>query len=55
VLSHAAVTAFGVDGAVALRGLLDSSWIEALRGAVPELLDGSYDPIARMTSRKAEG
>ena len=55
VLSRGAVTAFGIDGAVALRGLLDRTWIEARRRAGPELLDGSCDPIARMTSDKRRG
>jgi ectoine hydroxylase-related dioxygenase (phytanoyl-CoA dioxygenase family) len=55
MLSEAAVTTFQTDGAVALRGLLDPTWIEALRHAVPQLLDGSYDPVSRMRARTVEG
>jgi hypothetical protein len=47
-IDEGVVRQFWTDGAVVLRGLLSSEWIEILRGAVPELLDGSYDPLARM-------
>jgi ectoine hydroxylase-related dioxygenase (phytanoyl-CoA dioxygenase family) len=42
---------FETDGAVALRGLLDATWIDALRDSAGELLDGGYDPTARMKTR----
>ncbi len=45
-----AIERFQIDGAVALRGLLDPTWIETLRDTVDELLDGSYDPALRMGS-----
>jgi ectoine hydroxylase-related dioxygenase (phytanoyl-CoA dioxygenase family) len=48
IVDKQAIERFQIDGAVALRGLLDLTWIEALRGAAEELLDGSYDPSARM-------
>jgi len=55
IVDDAAIARFQIDGAVALRGLLDRSWIEALRGAADELLEGGYDPVARMTSRADDG
>lgn len=48
MLPEHAVETFRTDGAVALRGLLDATWIQALRDAAGELLEGSYDPQARM-------
>lgn len=52
-IDDATIERFHVDGAVALRGLLDQGWIETLAGAVAELLEGSYDPTARMSARGA--
>jgi ectoine hydroxylase-related dioxygenase (phytanoyl-CoA dioxygenase family) len=51
MLDEVARERFEVDGAVAVRGLLDLSWIEALRAATEELLEGGYDPTLRMRSR----
>jgi hypothetical protein len=50
MLPEHVVSTFPTDGAVALRGLLEPSWIQVLRGAADELLDGGYDPQARMTA-----
>ncbi len=50
VVDEQAIERFQIDGAVALRGLLDPTWIETLRNAAEELLDGSYDPALRMGS-----
>ena len=47
MIDEGAIEAFEIDGAVAVRGLLDDQWIESLRAAVPELLQRSYDPQAR--------
>jgi ectoine hydroxylase-related dioxygenase (phytanoyl-CoA dioxygenase family) len=41
--------AFETDGAVGIRGLVADEWIEALRNAMPEILEDTYDPSARMT------
>ncbi len=41
--------AFERDGAVGIPGLLDLSWIQLLRGAMPEILENTYDPTERMT------
>ena len=53
-IDEEAVERFRVDGAVAVRGLL-TGWVDVLRDAVDELLQGSYDPTARMTMRAADG
>jgi ectoine hydroxylase-related dioxygenase (phytanoyl-CoA dioxygenase family) len=55
IVDDVAIARFRLDGAVALRGLLDSSWIDALRDAADELLEDCYDPTARMTSSNREG
>jgi hypothetical protein len=51
MLDDATVERFDIDGAVALRGLLALEWIETLRDAAAELLEGGYDPTSRMTGR----
>ena len=54
VVDSATRERYRVDGAVAVRGLLDRAWIDALREAADaELLEGSYDPTLRMSGREA--
>ena len=47
VIDAATIDAFAVDGGVAVRGVLDTHWIESLREAMPAILERSYDPLAR--------
>ena len=42
------VEVFQADGAVVVRGLLTDEWVETLRAAIPELLEGAYDPRTRL-------
>jgi ectoine hydroxylase-related dioxygenase (phytanoyl-CoA dioxygenase family) len=35
------------DGVVVLPGVFDPGWIDLLRGAMDQMLQGAYDPVAR--------
>ncbi len=55
VLDESLVAAFEADGAVAVRGLLEPKWIEALRDAMPEIRAACYDPSSRLGGGKEPG
>ena len=43
-MDQSTIERFEMDGAVAIRGLLEPGWIEALRDLVPALLSAAPDP-----------
>jgi ectoine hydroxylase-related dioxygenase (phytanoyl-CoA dioxygenase family) len=49
MIDQSLVDAFERDGAVAVRHFLTDEWIGTLREAMPEILESTYDPTARMT------
>ncbi len=54
MIDRSLLDAFETDGAVGIRGLVDDEWIEALRDAMPEILEDTYDPTERMTGEKGK-
>lgn len=55
MIDEGTIEAFEGDGAVVVRGLLDSHWIESLRDAMPMILERSYDPLARTRVPQRDG
>jgi hypothetical protein len=48
VIDGSLLRAFETDGAVLVPGLLEPSWIELLREAMPEIREACYDPRRRL-------
>jgi ectoine hydroxylase-related dioxygenase (phytanoyl-CoA dioxygenase family) len=55
VVEPAVVERFHAQGATVVRGLVEVTWIDALRGAVDELLGQARDRSARLTRVAPEG